>query len=616
VKPADQRPGGGAAQDPWAAAARAAAVIAVDAAGVGGASVRAMAGPVRDRWLALLRGMLPAAAPLRRVPLGVADARLLGGLDLAATLRAGRPVAERGLLAEADGGVAVLAMAERLSEAAAARFNQALDQGEVFAARDGMDVRSPARLGVVALDEGMAEDERPPASLLDRLAFLLDFQAISPRAPMPPAAAAEEIAAARALLPSVSAGADIVEALCGAAMALGVASIRAPLIALRVARINAALAGRTEVSTDDAGLAARLVLAPRATVLPAPPPPAPPEDEPPEEEPPQSEPPESESPAGAAADESPEDRKQPEQDPTTDDLVLAAAMASIPPDLLARLFAQARAPRTGTAGRSGAAQKSGARGRPAGVKAGEPRRGARLNLVETLRAAAPWQTLRKAGPPASGSPRIAVRQEDFRVTRHEQRSETTIIFVVDASRSSAVNRLAEAKGAVEMLLADCYARRDRVAVLAFRGRGAELLLPPTRSLVRAKRQLAGLPGGGGTPLAAGLDAAAQLADAVRRRGDTAAVVLLTDGRANVTRDGSTGRARAEADAMAAGRALREAGVTALLVDTAPRPQPMAAAFAREMGAGYLPLPYASAATLSTAVRSATAAPAGAKGRRP
>ena len=99
--------------------------------------------------------------------------------------------------------------------------------------------------------------------------------------------------------------------------------------------------------------------------------------------------------------------------------------------------------------------------------------------------------------------------------------------------SSALHRLAEAKGAVELLLADCYVRRDSVAVLAFRGRSAELLLPPTRSLVRAKRSLAELPGGGGTPLAAGIDAARELAFAVRRRGDTAVVVVLSDGRANL-----------------------------------------------------------------------------------
>ena len=104
---------------------------------------------------------------------------------------------------------------------------------------------------------------------------------------------------------------------------------------------------------------------------------------------------------------------------------------------------------------------------------------------------------------------------------------------MDASGSSALHRLAEAKGAIELLLASCYVRRDRVALVAFRGQSAELLLPPTRSLVRAKRSLASLPGGGGTPLAAGIDVSLLLADAVQRRGGTPTIVLLTDGRANV-----------------------------------------------------------------------------------
>jgi magnesium chelatase subunit D len=200
-----------------------------------------------------------------------------------------------------------------------------------------------------------------------------------------------------------------------------------------------------------------------------------------------------------------------------------------------------------------------------------------------------------------------VRREDFRITRHKQRTGTTTIFVVDASGSSALHRLAEAKGAVELLLADCYVRRDRVALIAFRGRGAELLLPPTRSLVRAKRSLAGLPGGGATPLAAGIDAAVGLADAVRRKGDTPVVVMLTDGRANITRSGEGGRARAEDEALAAARGLRTAGLAALLIDTSPRPQPQAQRLAHEMHARYLPLPHADAAALSTAVRAAAPA---------
>jgi magnesium chelatase subunit D len=241
------------------------------------------------------------------------------------------------------------------------------------------------------------------------------------------------------------------------------------------------------------------------------------------------------------------------------------------------------------------------------VRKGDPRAGDRLNLVATLRAAAPWQRLRRSAlgeSRAARSGRVEVRQDDFRVTRFRKRRPTTTVFVVDASGSTALHRLGEAKGAVELLLADCYVRRDRVALIAFRGQGAEILLPPTRSLVRAKRCLASLPGGGGTPLAAGIDAAAALADALRRRGETPFLVFLSDGAANVARDGSHGRQHALADAEAAAVRMRELGVDAVVVDTSPRPGPLAERLADAMHARYLPLPRADAAAVSRALAGA------------
>jgi magnesium chelatase subunit D len=226
-------------------------------------------------------------------------------------------------------------------------------------------------------------------------------------------------------------------------------------------------------------------------------------------------------------------------------------------------------------------------------------------VVETLRAAAPWQSVRTGVRVTTATPaRVQVRPEDFRIARFKQRAQTTTIFVVDASGSAALHRLAEAKGAVELLLADCYVRRDRVALIAFRGQGAEIVLPPTRSLVRAKRSLAGLPGGGGTPLATGIDMALELASSLARRGDTPVLIVLTDGRANVARDGSGGRTNAERDAIAAARSARLAGIAALLIDTSPRPEPQAERIAAEMGARYLPLPHADAQVVSRAARAA------------
>jgi magnesium chelatase subunit D len=136
-----------------------------------------------------------------------------------------------------------------------------------------------------------------------------------------------------------------------------------------------------------------------------------------------------------------------------------------------------------------------------------------------------------------------------------------------------------------------------------------VLLEPTHSLVRAKRSLAALPGGGGTPLAAGMVAGYAMAEASRKRGQTPVIVALTDGRANVTRDGSGGRATAESEALDSARLFRASGIAALLIDTAPRPHPFSRDLASAMGARYVPLPFADAARMSAAVRQAAHAPA-------
>jgi magnesium chelatase subunit D len=577
-----------AAAAAWHDATLAAALLAVDPGGLGGAVIRARPSPVRDRWLACLRALLPPGTGLRKLPASIGDERLLGGLDLAATLRAGRPVAERGLLAEADGGLVLVPMAERLTRAVAARLAAVLDRREVVAERDGLALRHETSIALVLFDEGAAEDEACPAALVERLALSARLDAVALADAAHPELGPADIARARASLESVTAPAQAIEALCATAAAFGIGSLRAPLLALAASRAAAALGGRSMVAEADLIAAARLVLAPRATRLPA---------SPDDEAAPEAE----EPPPPADAPET-EDRSDPDARMLAD-LVVAAAVAAVPPGLLAALGRGGPA-RAAAAGRAGAAKHSVLRGAPLGARPGMPGGGARLALLDTLRAAAPWQRLRKDAEGRDRGRRIAVRREDFRIRRFRERSETTTIFVVDASGSAALARLAEAKGAVERLLAECYVRRDRVALVAFRGRGAELLLPPTSSLVRARRSLAALPGGGGTPIAAGLDAARALAEAVLRRGGTPVLVLLTDGRANVTRAGTGGRDVAEAEALASARQLAAMRLSAVLLDTSPRPQVQAQRLAAAMAARYVPLPYADASALSRVVRSA------------
>ncbi|AVT75545.1 magnesium chelatase [Rhodopseudomonas palustris] len=581
----------------WSDAVTAAQLFAVDPVGTGGVLLRSRAGPVRDRWLAMLRAALPPEQPYKHLPLHIADGRLLGGLDLSATLLAGRPVAERGLLSESDGGVLVVAMAERLQSSTNVYLTAAMDAHETAVERDGLSLRMPARFGVVALDEGL-EDEFSPAGLRDRLGFHLDLDQFAWRETDDFPISLDDIRAARARLPDIKVESDQIEAVCTAAAALGIISLRAPLLAIRAAKASAALFDRTKIEQDDITLAARLVLAPRATVFPQQEQPDQ-ADEPPPPEPP---PPEDDN-----QDNNDQEQQTPDIDKALDEVILAAVKAAMPPGVLEAMRASAGRARARSAGKAGELQKSKKRGRPAGSIRGELRDGSKLNVIETLRAAAPWQPLRRrqAEGRNGSAPRILVEKDDFRIARFKQRTETITIFVVDASGSAALHRLAEAKGAVELLLADCYVRRDQVAMISFRGTIAEILLPPTRSLARAKRSLAGLPGGGGTPLSAGLDCAFMLADSIKRKGQTPTVIVLTDGRANIARDGAPGRPQAEEDAKASARQFRVAGISSVVIDMSPRPGPQAESFAKEMDARYLPLPHADATVLAQAVTAAT-----------
>ncbi|MAX47061.1 MAG: magnesium chelatase ATPase subunit D [Rhodospirillaceae bacterium] len=585
-------------------ACRAALLFAIDPFGLGGVCLTSRAGPQREAWLTFLRARLPPDMPERRLPNAIADDRLLGGLDLSATLSSGKPIVQRGLLADVDGGLLIIPMAERLDQGTAAKLCATLDQGEVRLERDGLTACHPTRFGTILLDERTEDEEPPPTGLCDRLAFLVALDPTQQGDPtMFEAADRDAILLAREILPGVEIAPEYLDAICGTTLAYGVASARAALLTLRAARAAAALEGRSQVTQDDVALAARLVIGPRATQMPAPP------------EEPEAEPEEAEQPKPPPNDlpEDPQDERDAPQDPldpsALQEMMIEATRAPLPANLLASLASELGRGKSGQGGCNGQTQMGDRRGRPIGTRRGIPKPGQRLNVLETLRAAAPWQPLRRhqrANDAKSGTvPRMEIRRDDFRITRYKQNAETVTIFVVDASGSAAVNRLAEAKGAVELLLADCYIRRDSVALITFSGRLTEVALPPTRSLVMAKRRLTGLPGGGGTPMAAAIDMAADLALAIRRKGQTPTLVFMTDGKANLTREGKGDRAQAGQEAMTAARQLAASGIGTLMVDISPRPSTPARELAAAMRAKYLPLPFADPAKLSNAVKGAT-----------
>ena len=565
----------------------------------------AFAGPAGSGKSALLHGLhaLLPDLPFEQLPIGADDEALLGGLDLEATLARGTRVVRTGLLARADGGVLAVEDCNLLPESAANQLLGALDSGEVRIEREGLSLRSPCRLRLVATFD--PAEGAPRAHLLDRLGLIVAL-------PRPGAAAAraevvrrhlspdedlwqedlgllrDVVATARAGLAEVELGDRQARELAAAALAFGVQGHRADLFAQLVARASAALALRDRVEREDLELAVRFVLAPRATRNADATPPEPPR--PPTEAPPP--------PPDPTRDDATHDGLPEPDEMQLGDEVLAALATDLP-DVLATLpFRAAHGGRSGSRGST-----DGRRGRHVASVPGTPREG-RLDVIATLRIAARGQRLRAPHPARVGG-RIVVRAEDLRVKRFRDKAGALFLFAVDASGSMALNRMRQAKGAVHALLERAYVNRDRVALMSFRGQGAELLLPPTGSVELLRRAVDQIPTGGGTPLAATLVAALDVAQQARRRGlQNVVLVLLTDARANVGLKAD--RAGVEDELRQLAMAAAATGLKSLVIDTQRSylSQGSAQKLASWLGGQYLYLPGADGSAIAAAARTA------------
>lgn len=545
--------------DPWARLSLALRILAVDPVGLGGLWLHSRAGPIRDIATTAL-SQTPFDRPQRRLSASIDDLALLGGPDPAATLAAGRPVHRPGLLA--DPALLILPMAESAPPSLTARLAQALDRGQH---------------ALIALDEAAEEGEGLPSTLSDRLGLFLTLDGDRSRRKLPRPIGRRRLAKARALYPLVTLPDDLTQALAQLAARLGIASTRALLTTRRAARAIAALDARLTVTEADLIKAAELGLAHRALPEAEAPPDRPPEPPPDQPDPPDTQP-------------------QDQDLQSLADLLIEATQAALPPDILAKLQSDRATRAARGASGTGAAKAGNRRGRPLPSRPGRPDGRSRIDLVATLRQAAPWQVLRKRTDQHDRA--LIVHRSDLRLKRYKEVSDRVLIFLVDASGSSAMARLGEAKGAVELMLAQAYSRRDHVALVVLRGQQADLILPPTRSLTTTKARLRGLPGGGGTPLASGLATALDTALRARRQGMTPSLALLTDGRANIALNGQPDRAQAQADAERIAQAIRAAGIAAITLDVANRPQPALAQLSGLMNSRYVPLPRADARAIA------------------
>jgi magnesium chelatase subunit D len=521
--------------------------------------------------------------PVVDLPLGATEDRVVGSLDVERAIKEGIKALEPGILAAANRGILYIDEVNLLDDHVADVLLDSAAMGVNVVEREGVSVAHPARFILVGTMNPEEGELRP--QLLDRFGLQVSVEVIedveqrmeiarrAERFEAYPETMAKEfeaeqerlrgqISRAKTLLASVRMDEQHLRTIAATCIDLGIKTHRAEIVVSRTAKTIAAFEGRSEVSGEDVKKAMRLALAHRMRSRPFEPPAL--NQELLEKSIAQHSPPENE---GKRKEEQ-EEQEKPMEAPSGREAEGGAASSEheeevfaigdpIDPRKVSMLRRRDRQQRRKTRGRRLHTLSLRRSGRY--LRSRLPRKGYDIAIDATIRAAAPYQRLRK-GPNA-----IKVQSQDIREKERVGKTSSIVMFVVDASGSmGAVRRMESAKGAVMSLLTDSYQKRDKIGMVAFRGKEAELVLPPSSSADLAARRLRDMPTGGKTPLSAGLSKALHLLKSEMRKDDEARpmMVLISDGRANVALEGDVKEELKEISER-----TKDAGIHTIVVDT-------------------------------------------------
>ncbi|MCY3692439.1 MAG: VWA domain-containing protein, partial [Chloroflexi bacterium] len=571
------------------------------------------------------------------LPVGATEDRLVGSLDIEQAIKSGEKNFEPGLIAAAHRGILYIDEVNLLNDHLVDVLLDAAAMGRNYVEREGISVSHAAEFMLVGTMNPEEGDLRP--QLLDRFGLAVEVDGVfepaerrevvrrrmafesAPFDFMDAWAEAEQaerdrLLSSQQLLGEVIVPDDILELITDICAEYQVDGLRGDIVMYKTASTIAAYEGRTVVDVEDVREAALMALLHRQRRQPFQQPHLVTEQLDNMLEDFQNQQRDRESSAdNDSRQDDPADDNDREPDPPDDEAEDSAdaalgdewfevgdpyAVQNLqvqPPDCRARRSSGRRA--TTVSGTSV--------GRYVGARVPEGA-ASDLALDATLRAAAPYQQSRRTSAESDTSA-LLIETWDVREKVRETHTGSLILFVVDASGSmGAQRRMVAVKGAVMSLLLDAYQRRDRVGLIAFRGTGAELLLPPTNSVEMAQWFLQEMPTGGRTPLARALYLAMETLETekLKDRDVLPLLVLLSDGRANVSLAGDqlTRLASQDDEVRNLATMIAEAKIPAAVVDTEQDfiKLGLAQGIADAMSARYIKLDDLAAESLADAVR--------------